>query len=231
MEVLTFANMSAIIIADRRTKINRKEKGAFYMVDKIFGYARVSTADQNEGRQVSALMEAGVDERFIFVDKTSGKDFNRDEWKVLTRALREGDTLVIKSIDRLGRNYHQIIDEWKTITKDIKANIKVLDMPLLDTTLSNTDLTGTFISDIVLQILSYVSEQERLNIRTRQAEGIRIAKEGGKHLGRKQTPFPPNFDEVYQSWKKEEITAKRAMEKLELKRTTFYKLVKIKEAN
>ena len=200
------------------------------MANRIFGYARISSIDQNEARQIEALKEAGVDERFIFLDKTSGKDFNRDEWKVLTRALREGDTLVIKSIDRLGRNYHQIIDEWKTITKELKANIKVLDMPLLDTTVDNADLTSTFIADIVLQILSYVSEQERLNIRTRQAEGIRIAKEGGKHLGRKQTPFPENFDEVYQSWKHEEITAVRAMEKLNLKRTTFYKLVKIKEA-
>jgi len=199
------------------------------MVGKIFGYARVSTTDQNEGRQVTALMEAGVDERFIFIDKQSGKDFNRHEYNVLVRAMREGDTLIIKSIDRLGRNYNEIIDQWKTITKEIGANIKVLDMPLLDTTVNATDLTGTFISDLVLQILSYVAETERLNIRTRQAEGIRLAKEGGKHLGRKQTPFPENFDEVYQSWKREEITAKRAMEKLDLKRTTFYKLVKIKE--
>jgi DNA invertase Pin-like site-specific DNA recombinase len=201
------------------------------MANRIFGYARVSTAEQNEARQVEALKEAGVDERFIFIDKQSGKDVQRHEWLVLTRALREGDTLIIKSIDRLGRNYNQIIDEWKTITKEIKANIKVLDMPLLDTTVNAKDLTGTFIADIVLQILSYVSESERLNIRQRQAEGIRIAKEGGKHLGRKQTPFPPNFDGVYDSWKREEITAKRAMEKLELKRTTFYKLVKMKESD
>jgi DNA invertase Pin-like site-specific DNA recombinase len=200
------------------------------MANRIFGYARISSIDQNEARQIEALKEAGVDERFIFLDKTSGKDFNRDEWKVLTRALREGDTVIIPSIDRLGRNYHQIIDEWKTITKEIKAHIKVLDMPLLDTTISPDGLTGTFISDLLLQLLSYVAENERINIRQRQAEGIRIAKEGGKQLGRKQTPFPPNFDEVYDSWKREEITAKRAMEKLDLKRTTFYKLVKIKEA-
>jgi DNA invertase Pin-like site-specific DNA recombinase len=200
------------------------------MVGKVFGYCRVSSSDQNEGRQVSALTEAGVDERYIFIDKASGKDFNRNEYNVLVRAMREGDTLIIKSIDRLGRNYNEIIDQWKTITKEIGANIKVLDMPLLDTTVNASDLTGTFISDIVLQILSYVAETERLNIRQRQAEGIRLAKEGGKHLGRKQTPFPENFDEVYDSWKREEITAKRAMEKLDLKRTTFYKLVKIKEA-
>ena len=201
------------------------------MVNKIFGYARVSTADQNEARQIEALKQAGVDERFIFMDKQSGKDFNRNEYNVLIRALREGDTLIIKSIDRLGRNYNEIIDQWKTITRELKANIKVLDLPLLDTTQNTKDLTGTFISDIVLQILSYVAETERLNIRQRQAEGIRLAKEGGKRLGRPQTPFPPNFDDVYESWKREDITATRAMEKLGLKRTTFYRLVKIKEAD
>jgi DNA invertase Pin-like site-specific DNA recombinase len=201
------------------------------MQSKIFGYARVSTQDQNEGRQIEALKNAGVEERYIFTDKTSGKDFNRNEYNVLIRALREGDTLIIKGIDRLGRNYSEIIDQWKTITKEIGANIKVLDMPLLDTTANNKDLTGTFISDIVLQILSYVAETERLNIRQRQAEGIKLAKEGGKHLGRPQTPFPPNFDSVYQQWKNEEITAIRAMEKLDLKRTTFYRMVKIKESD
>jgi len=200
------------------------------MESKVFGYCRVSTQDQNPARQIEALKNAGVEERYIFLDKQSGKDFNRDEYKILIRALREGDTLVIKSIDRLGRNYNEIIDQWKEITKVIQANIKVLDMPLLDTTVNANDLTGTFISDIVLQILSYVAESERLNIRQRQAEGIRIAKEGGKRLGRPQVPFPPRFDEVYQSWKREEITAKIAMERLDLKRTTFYRLVKIKEA-
>ena len=204
------------------------------MVGKTFGYARVSGTDQNEARQVEALKQAGVDERFIFVDKTSGKDFKRDEWRVLIRALREGDTLIIKSIDRLGRNYNEMIDQWKEITKEIKANIKVLDMPLLDTTVDGKDLTGTFISDIVLQILSYVAESERINIRQRQAEGIKLALEkkerGEQTYGRPQTPFPPNFDEVYQSWKREEITAVRAMERLELKKTTFYRLVKMKEA-
>ena len=200
------------------------------MEGKIFGYARVSSTDQNEARQVEALKQVGVEERYIFIDKQSGKDFNRNEYNVLIRALREGDTLVIKSIDRLGRNYREIIDQWREITKVIQANIKVLDMPLLDTTVDTNDLTGTFISDIVLQILSYVAETERLNIRTRQAEGIRLAKEGGKRLGRPQTPFPERFDEVYASWKREEITAKTAWERLDLKKTTFYRLVKIKEA-
>ena len=200
------------------------------MEGKVFGYCRVSTQEQNPARQIEALKNAGVEERYIFLDKTSGKDFNRDEYKVLIRALREGDTLIIHSIDRLGRNYNEIIDQWKEITKVLKANIKVLDMPLLDTTVNANDLTGTFISDIVLQILSYVAESERINIRQRQAEGIRLAKEGGKRLGRPQTPFPERFNEVYESWKREEITAKTAMERLDLKRTTFYRLVKIKEA-
>jgi len=199
------------------------------MNNRIYGYIRVSTKDQNETRQIEALKSAGVDERFIFLDKSSGKNFKRSEYQVLKRALREQDILIIKSIDRLGRNYTEIIREWKEITKDIKANIKVLDMPLLDTSVNTKDLTGTFIADLVLQILSYVAETERLNIRQRQAEGIKIAKENGKHLGRPKAEFPPDFDNVYQSWKDGEITAKIAMEQLNLKRTTFYKLVKIKE--
>ena len=204
------------------------------MEGKVFGYCRVSTQEQNPARQIEALKQAGVEERYIFMDKQSGKDFNRDEYKILIRALREGDSLIIKSIDRLGRNYNEIIDQWKEITKVLKANIKVLDMPLLDTTSNPHDLTGTFISDIVLQILSYVAESERINIRQRQAEGIKLALEkkekGEQRYGRPQTPFPERFDEVYQSWKREEITAKTAMEKLDLKRTTFYRMVKIKEA-
>ena len=199
------------------------------MVNKIFGYARVSADDQNEARQTEALLAAGVDERFIFVDKASGRDFNRAEYQVLIRALREGDTLIIKSIDRLGRNYNEITEQWRLITKEIKAHIKVLDLPLLDTTANNRDLTGTFIADIVLQILSYVAETERLNIRQRQAEGIKLAKESGKHLGRPRAEFPPKFDELYASWKRGEITATAAMARLGLKRTTFYKLVKCKE--
>jgi len=198
-------------------------------INKIFGYARISTIDQNEGRQIEALTAAGVDEHFIFIDKTSGKDFNRVEYQVLIRALREGDTLIIKSIDRLGRNYDEIIEQWRLITKEIKAHIKVLDLPLLDTTVNNKDLTGTFIADIVLQILSYVAETERLNIKQRQAEGIKLAKEIGKHLGRPAAEFPPDFDNLYTSWKRGKITATATMAQLGLKRTTFYKLVKIKE--
>jgi DNA invertase Pin-like site-specific DNA recombinase len=198
-------------------------------INKVFGYTRVSSDDQNEGRQVEALIAAGVDERFIFVDKASGKDFNRSEYQVLIRALREGDTLIIKSIDRLGRNYNEITAQWRIITKEIKAFIKVIDLPLLDTTVNDKDLTGTFIADIVLQILSYVAETERLNIRQRQAEGIKLAREKGKHLGRPKAQFPPKFDEFYNSWKRGEITAVKAMGQLGLKRTTFYKLVKLKD--
>lgn len=198
-------------------------------INKVFGYARVSSDDQNEGRQVEALIAAGIDERFIFVDKASGKDFNRSEYQVLIRALREGDTLIIKSIDRLGRNYNEITAQWRIITKEIKAFIKVIDLPLLDTTVNDKDLTGTFIADIVLQILSYAAETERLNIRQRQAEGIKLARESGKHLGRPKAQFPPKFDEFYNSWKRGEITAAKAMGLLGLKRTTFYKLVKLKE--
>jgi len=198
-------------------------------ITRIYGYARVSANDQKEGRQIEALLAAGVDERFIFVDKASGKDFNRAEYQILIRALREGDTLIIKSIDRLGRNYNEITEQWRIITKEIKTYIKVLDLPLLDTTAGNKDLTGTFIADIVLQILSYVAETERLNIKQRQAEGIKLAKENGRHLGRPSAQFPPKFDEVYASWKRGEITATKAMERLGLKRTTFYKLVKTKE--
>jgi DNA invertase Pin-like site-specific DNA recombinase len=200
------------------------------MVNRIFGYARVSSNDQNEGRQIEALTAAGIDERFIFTDKATGKDFDRPEYQLLLRALREGDTLIIKSIDRLGRNYREIREQWGMITKELKAHIKVLDLPLLDTTTGNKDLTGTFIADIVLQILSYVAETERVNIKQRQAEGIRLAKEQGKHLGRPAAEFPPNFDAAYTSWKRGEITATKAMEILNLKKTTFYKLVKLKDA-
>jgi DNA invertase Pin-like site-specific DNA recombinase len=200
------------------------------MVNKEFGYARVSSNDQNEGRQIEALTAAGIDERYIFVDKTSGKDFDRPEYQLLLRALREGDILIIKSIDRLGRNYSEITEQWRMITKELKAHIKVLDLPLLDTTVNNKDLTGTFIADIVLQILSYVAETERVNIKQRQAEGIKLAREQGKQLGRPLIDFPPDFDVTYYSWRNGEITAVKAMKILSLKKSTFYKLVKLKDA-
>ena len=163
---------------------------------RIYGYARVSSKEQNEERQIKALLENGVEERFIFVDKQSGKDFNREQYQVLKNALRENDILVIKSIDRLGRNYDMILNEWQDITKNIKADIKVLDMAILDTS-KNKELLGSVISDIVLTLLSYVAEQERTFIRQRQREGIDIAlKNGtktGRNFGRPKIERPSNF--------------------------------------
>ena len=194
------------------------------MTKRTYGYCRISDKDQNESRQIKAIVEEGVDERYILTDKQSGKDFNRPKYKILKEALREGDLLIIKSIDRLGRNYKEIINEWQYITQEIKADIKVLDMSMLDTTL-HKDLLGTFISDLILQVLAYVAEQERANIKSRQAEGIAVAKLQGKHLGRPKATFPEGFEEVYSRWKDKQITAKKAMQQLNLKTTTFYKLV------
>lgn len=190
-----------------------------------YGYIRVSDKEQNETRQILSLKEAGVDEAFILIDKQSGKDFERPQYQLLKKALREGDLLVVSSIDRLGRNYKEIINEWKFITQELKADIKVLDMSLLDTTL-HKDLLGTFISDLILQVLAYVAEQERHNIRKRQEEGIAAAKIQGKHLGRPKTKIPDNFNTVYEKWINKEITARAAMKELNLKPTTFYNIVK-----
>ena len=195
------------------------------MKSKIFGYARVSSKEQNEERQLVAFKEYGIDERDIYIDKQSGKDFNRENYITLKHILRENDLLVIKSIDRLGRNYKQIIDEWKDITKNIKADIVVIDMPLLDTR-KNKDLLGTFISDLVLQILSYVAEQERTFIKQRQKEGITNAKNNGVKFGRPKIEKPQDFDIVVNRWKNQEIKSKEAMKLLGLKPNTFYNMVK-----
>ena len=191
---------------------------------KTFGYCRVSSTDQKEDRQLEAL-DLGINERDIFVDKCSGKNFDRPQYQALKVQLREGDILVIKSIDRLGRNYKQICEEWREITREIKANIKVLDMPVLDTTRTE-GLIGEVISDIVLQLLSYVAEQERAFIKQRQAEGIKLAKEKGKRLGKPPIEYPENWDDVYKVWKSGAITAREAMKQLNLKPTSFYKLAK-----
>ena len=195
------------------------------MKSKIFGYARVSSKEQNEERQLVAFKEYGIDERDIYIDKQSGKDFNRENYITLKHILRENDLLVIKSIDRLGRNYNQIIDEWKDITKNIKADIVVIDMPLLDTR-KNKDLLGTFISDLVLQILSYVAEQERTFIKQRQKEGITNAKNNGVKFGIPRIEKPQDFDIVVNRWKNQEIKSKEAMKLLGLKPNTFYNMVK-----
>ena len=195
------------------------------MSNKVFGYARVSSKEQNEERQLNAFKEFSIDERDIYVDKQSGKDFNRDNYLVLKHILRENDLLVIKSIDRLGRNYNMIIEEWKDITQNIKADIVVIDMPLLDTR-NNKDLLGTFISDLILQILSYVAEQERTFIKQRQKEGIENALNKGVKFGRPKIEKPANFDNVICQWKKKEIKSKDAMIMLNLKPNTFYNLLK-----
>ena len=192
---------------------------------KTFGYCRVSSTDQKEDRQLEAMLDLGINERDIFVDKCSGKNFNRPQYQALKVQLREGDVLVIKSIDRLGRNYKQICEEWREITREIKANIKVLDMPVLDTTRTE-GLIGEVISDIVLQLLSYVAEQERAFIKQRQAEGLKLAKEKGKRLGKPPIEYPENWDNVYKVWKSGAITAREAMKQLNLKPTSFYKLAK-----
>ena len=195
------------------------------MKSKIFGYARVSSKEQNEERQLVAFKEYGIDERDIYIDKQSGKDFNREQYSTLKHISRENDLLVIKSIDRLGRNYEMIINEWKDITKNIKADIVVIDMPLLDTR-KNKDLLGTFISDLILQILSYVAEQERTFIKQRQKEGIASAKSNGVKFGRPKIEKPDNFDIVVSQWKNKEIKTKEALELLDLKSNTFYTMVK-----
>lgn len=196
------------------------------MTGKKFGYIRVSTKDQNEARQLLAMKEQGIDDRDIFLDKQSGKNFKeRDQYQLVKRMLRTGDVLYVHSLDRFGRNKDEIIKEWGEITKQIGADIVVLDMPLLDTT-KHKDSLGSFISDLVLQILSWVAEEERNKIIIRQKEGIAAARERGQHMGRPKAKMPDNFKEVYTVWKNGDITAKTAMERLQLKRTTFYDLVK-----
>lgn len=195
------------------------------MKSKTFGYARVSSKEQNVERQLVAFKEYGIEERDIYIDKQSGKDFNREQYNTLKHILRENDLLVIKSIDRLGRNYEMIVNEWKDITKNIKVDIVVTDIPLLDTR-KNKDLLGTFISDLVLQILGYVAEQERTFIKQRQKEGISVAKNNGVKFGRPKIEKPLNFDDVVLKWKNNEIKTKEAMELLGLKPNTFYNMLK-----
>lgn len=162
----------------------------------IYGYIRVSSRDQNEARQVTALKQFGIQDNHIYIDKQSGKDFNRPKYKNLIKKLKVSDLLVIKSIDRLGRNYEEILMQWSLITKTIKADILVLDMPILDTRKKSNDLTGLFISDLVLQILSYVAQTEMETIKKRQAEGIAVAKKNGVRFGRKPIEIPKNFESV-----------------------------------
>lgn len=195
------------------------------MSSRRWGYARVSDKDQNEARQLEALDKADVDSRYIFIDKQSGKNFDRPQYTALKNALREGDMVVIQSIDRLGRNYNEILNEWRELTKEMMVDIQVIDMPLLDTTLYK-DLLGTFIADLILQILAYVAQQEREFNKKRQAEGIAIAKAEGIHMGRPRKAIPDGFDDTYKEWKAGMITARKAMQLLGLKPTTFYNMVR-----
>lgn len=193
---------------------------------KIYGYIRVSSRDQNVFRQVVALNEFGVSDSQIYIDKQSGKDFERARYKKLVRKLKEGDLLVVKSIDRLGRNYEEIIKQWSVITKSIKANILVLDMPLLDTRQKSNDLTGTFIADLVLQILSYVAQTEWDAIKQRQAEGIEAAKKNGVRFGRKPLNLPENFMMVCDEYKAGILTVRQAAQKLSMPTSSFYRKYK-----
>ncbi|PGT78176.1 recombinase family protein [Bacillus sp. AFS040349] len=199
------------------------------MHTKKFGYVRVSSKDQNEGRQIASMKEQGIEERDIFIDKQSGKDFERNDYQLMKRSLREGDILYIHSLDRFGRNKDEILNEWQEITKKIKADIVVLDMPLLDTT-KYKDSMGSFISDLVLQILSWMAQEERERIRKRQREGIDVALKKGVQFGRPKAEPTDEFYESYKRWKAGEITATAAIEDAGMKRTTFYKLVKELEA-
>lgn len=201
------------------------------MKNKKFGYGRVSSKDQNEIRQLLAFKEQGIDERDIYIDKKSGKDFEREQYQTLKNILREGDLLVIHSIDRLGRNYEQIVEEWKDITKNIKADILVLDMKELLDTRKEKDLLGTFINDLILGLLSYVAQTEREKINTRQREGIEAYKKTGitktgRPYGRPKVELSAEFVDIVKMWKRNEITARKAMEKLEMKPNSFYKYVK-----
>ncbi len=191
----------------------------------FYGYMRVSSLEQNTERQKVELLRWGIIDKNIFCDKLSGKDFNRPQYQKLKRKLKEGDVLVVKSIDRLGRNYDDIQEEWREIVKTKKADIVILDMPILDTR-TNKDLIGTLISDIVLQLLSYVAQAERENIKQRQAEGIALAKAQGKHLGRFPTPIPQEFYPVYEKWQKRIYTLETASNELGITVSQFRTMIK-----
>ncbi len=197
-------------------------------MNKSYGYIRVSSTDQNEDRQIVALTEKGLGENQIFMDKQSGKDFNRPNYQSLVRNLKEGDLLYILSIDRLGRNYNEILEQWRILTKEIGVDVCVIDMPLLDTR-NGKDLMGTFIADLVLQILSFVAENERENIRKRQSEGIAAARKRGVAFGRPEIPIPENFGETVKAFHKGKLSFEEALTKTGMRKTTFYR--KLREYN
>lgn len=192
----------------------------------IYAYIRVSTKHQNIDRQYEEIKALGIDDKYIYIDKESGKDFDRTKYQKLIKKIKKDDLLIIKSIDRLGRNYHMILEEWARITKTIGADIKVLDMPLLDTRIEGKNLMGKFISDIVLQVLSFVAENERINIKQRQAEGIRIAKEKGVKFGRPKAILPSNTNSILDKYLTKELTNVEAAKAIGVSRGTFFRLVK-----
>lgn len=192
------------------------------MADSIYGYVRVSSADQNEERQLVALREKGVPESRIFMDKQSGKDFDRPQYKKLVRKLKTGDLLYIMSIDRLGRNYEEIQNQWRILTKEKGVDIVVLDMPLLDTR-QGKDLMGTFIADLVLQILSFVAQNERENIKKRQAQGIAAAKAQGIKFGRPEKEIPEDFGKIVREWEQKRLPLSEAVKQCNMSEATFYR--------
>lgn len=191
-----------------------------------YGYARVSTIAQNLDRQLDELLKIGIDEKNIYTDKESGKDFNRTNYKRLSCKLKPGDVLFIKSIDRLGRNYNMVLDEWRILTKEKGIDIVVIDMPLLDTRIEGKNLVGKFIADVVLQVLSFVAENERETMKQRQAEGIRMAKLRGVKFGRPSVPIPDYFDNIVELYKEKKITVTTAIDMSGLTRGTFYRNLK-----
>lgn len=197
----------------------------------IYGYVRVSTINQNIDRQIEELYKLGITDKFIYVDYESGKDFDRKNYQKLIKKIKKDDLIIIKSIDRLGRNYDMIIEEWKRITIEKDADIQVLDMPLLDTRIKGDNLVGKFISDLVLQVLSFVAQNERENIKARQAEGIRIAKAKGVKFGRPKIVFSNNYASIFDNYKGRKITITEACEQLNVKRSTFYKYLKMYNTN
>ena len=189
---------------------------------KIYGYARVSSTDQNAERQLIALLKKGVKPNNIYTDKQSGKNFERPAYRQMIKKLKAGDLLYILSIDRLGRNYEEIQRQWRILTKEIGIDICVIDMPLLDTR-QGKDLMGTFIADLVLQILSFVAQSERENIKKRQKEGIAAAKKRGVRFGRPETKMPDNFKSIVKLWERQQISTETALEKCGMSKTTFYR--------
>lgn len=214
----------------QKTTMESSRSEAEMIKQKIFGYMRVSTKEQNEDRQKLALLEVGVPEKQIYMDKQSGKDFDRTQYQRMLKKLDCDSVLFVKSIDRLGRNYTDLNEQWRIITKEKRADVVVIDMPLLDTR-REKNLLGTFISDIVLALLSYVAENERVNIKQRQAEGIAVAKAKGVQFGRPPVPVPDNFEDIYRKWRSGQMTMREAGAACEMNPKTFYsKAVKYEQS-